>query len=49
MPLPGIVDFGTVNEKHVKQALPFLKSAGVPFYVHAEKVDDTEFKVIPAF
>ena len=32
----GIDDFPYVNEKHIKAALPFLKSAGVPYYVHAE-------------
>jgi hypothetical protein len=25
-----------VNETHIRQALPFLKSAGVPYYLHAE-------------
>lgn len=32
----GIDDFPYVNETHIKAALPFLKSAGVPYYVHAE-------------
>ncbi len=32
----GIDDFPSVNETHIKAALPFLKSAGVPYYLHAE-------------
>lgn len=43
--LQGIVDFGTVTEEHIREALPFLKSQGVVYYVHAEKVDATKFQV----
>ncbi|CAL8462109.1 g1640 [Coccomyxa elongata] len=32
----GIDDFPSVNETHIKAVLPFLKSAGVPYYLHAE-------------
>lgn len=32
----GINDFPNVNETHIRQALPILKSAGVPYYVHSE-------------
>lgn len=36
----GINDFPNVGAEHIAAALPFLKSAGVPFFVHAELVSD---------
>lgn len=32
----GINDFPNVSEEDIRKALPFLKRAGVPYYVHAE-------------
>lgn len=34
--LAGINDFPNVGEEDIRKALPFLKKAGVPYYVHAE-------------
>eukprot|EP00967_Tisochrysis_lutea_P068221 scaffold89263_cov18-Tisochrysis_lutea.AAC.3 len=36
----GINDFPNVDAKAIAAALPFLKKAGVPFFVHAELVSD---------
>ena len=36
----GIDDFPNVGPADIAAALPFLKRAGVPFYVHAEQVAD---------
>ena len=36
----GIDDFPNVGAADIAAALPFLKRAGVPFYVHAEQVAD---------
>ncbi len=36
----GINDFGHVTAADIAAALPFLKRAGVPFFVHAELVSD---------
>lgn len=44
--MPGIDDFGTVLEKDIVAALPFLRQQGVPYYVHAELVDETTLQVI---
>ena len=45
----GIDDFPYVNETHIKEALPFLKSAGVSYYVHAElkPSDDSPVDITP--
>ena len=32
----GINDFPNGSAEDIKKALPFLKKAGVPYYVHAE-------------
>lgn len=32
----GINDFPNVGKEDIRKALPFLKQAGVPYYVHAE-------------
>ena len=38
----GINDFPNVSKEDIRKALPFLKKAGVPYYVHAElQQDDT--------
>lgn len=36
----GINDFPNVSEEDIRKALPFLKEAGVPYYVHAELQQD---------
>jgi allantoinase len=36
----GINDFPNVDAASISAALPFLKQAGVPFFVHAEVVSD---------
>ena len=36
----GINDFPNVGEEDIRKALPFLKKAGVPYYVHAELQQD---------
>jgi len=36
----GINDFPNVDAEAISAALPFLKKAGVPFFVHAELVSD---------
>lgn len=38
----GINDFGNVGGDDIAAALPFLKSRGVPFFVHAEVVSPVE-------
>ena len=43
----GIVDFGTVEESHIRAALPLMQAEGVPYYVHAEMPDDVQFQVPP--
>lgn len=43
----GINDFANVGAKDIAAALPFLKKAGVPFFVHAEVVSPVEAEVSP--
>lgn len=38
------VDFGTVEESHIRAALPFMRAQGIPYYVHAEIPDATQFQ-----
>lgn len=42
---PGIDDFGSVSEDDLAAALPFLRTQGVPYYLHAELPDSQMFEV----
>ncbi|EFJ47391.1 allantoinase [Volvox carteri f. nagariensis] len=42
----GINDFPAVEAEHIAAALPFLKSRGVPFFVHAEVVTPVEMDAV---
>jgi hypothetical protein len=46
--LAGINDFPNVHEEDIRKALPFLKKAGVPYYVHAELEQNDTSPVKPA-